>query len=30
VQDARRWLVDIGGAEGVLEEGDREGLVRIA
>lgn len=27
VQDARRWLVD---AEGVLGEGDREGLVRIA
>lgn len=27
VQDARRWLVD---AEGVLGEGDREGLVRVA
>lgn len=27
VQDARRWLID---AEGVLEDGDREGLVRIA
>jgi len=27
VQDARRWLID---AEGVLEDGDRGGLVRIA